>query len=169
MQPELIKFPVKEHWAYEVKAVRQPVPGLKPVQANQPEAVFDFLKTIGVADEAQEVFIVLVLNTKNFITGYCEVSRGLVDRTHVACREVFRPALINGASKIIVVHNHPSGVLTPSHQDRTITNNLQEAGELLGVEVIDHLIVGYCLNKQKHHFLSFRQEGFMSISKQQAA
>ena len=125
--------------------------------------------TLGLADEAQECFVLLVLDVKNTITGHCFISKGLLDRAHVHAREVFRPAIINGSAKIIIAHNHPSGDIEPSKQDREVTTTLCEAGELLGIELVDHLIVGYNLSCQKHRYLSFRQQGFISHRSQQAA
>lgn len=95
-----------------------------------------------IGDEVHEVVIALQLNTKNRVVGYSEVSRGGMAGSAVTPADVFRPALIAGASKIIVAHNHPSGEPRPSTEDVVFTKRLREAGELLGVQVLDHIIVG---------------------------
>ena len=169
MQPELIHFPTTESWAFEIEVKRKPIIGFKPVKASEPESVAKYLYKLGLAEDAQEQFVMLALDTKNQVIGHCQISKGLLDRAHVHCREVFRPAIVHGTAKIIIAHNHPSGDLTPSRQDREVTDNLRSAGEIIGIEIIDHLIVGHSFSLQSPHYLSFRQEGFISSSNQQAA
>ena len=91
---------------------------------------------------AQEVFAVVTLDTKNQITGIVEVTRGTLDASLVHPREVFAPAIAATASSIILAHNHPSGDPTPSREDISVTQRLTECGTLLGIDVLDHIIVG---------------------------
>ena len=93
-------------------------------------------------DEAAEVFGVLCLTTKHRAIAYHEVSRGTLDATLVHPREVFKGALLANAAAIIVGHNHPSGDCTPSPDDIALTQRLVSAGELLGIPVLDHVIIG---------------------------
>ena len=90
----------------------------------------------------QEVFRVLVLDTKNCVVACKKVSLGTLNSSLVHPREVFRLAIKESASSVILVHNHPSGDCTPSKEDRRVTTQLQEAGELVGIKVLDHVIVG---------------------------
>lgn len=93
-------------------------------------------------NEVTEVFIVLFLNTKNKITGYQEVSRGGLNSTVIKPRDVFRAAIMTAVPSIVIAHNHPSGDPAPSQTDIDFTHGLCRAGELLGVQVLDHIVVG---------------------------
>ena len=91
---------------------------------------------------AQEVFVVATLDTKNQILGIVEVTRGTLDASLVHPREVFGPAFIAAASSIILAHNHPSGDPTPSREDFAVTRQLTECGKMLGIDVLDHIVIG---------------------------
>jgi len=93
-------------------------------------------------DEPGEVFAILCLSTKHRVIAYHEVSRGTLDATLVHPREVFKAALLSNAASIILTHNPPSGDPTPSPDDHHLTRRLVDAGKLIGVEVLDHIIVG---------------------------
>ena len=90
----------------------------------------------------QEHFICLFLNTKNGIIGKETISIGTLNASLVHPREVFRPAIKRASASIICAHNHPSGNLDPSPEDITITKRLVEAGQIIGIEVLDHIIIG---------------------------
>ncbi len=92
-------------------------------------------------DTFQEFFVVLLLDGRHRILREVVVSQGTLTASLVHPREVFRPALQDAAAALILVHNHPSGDPTPSREDREVTERLVEAGELLGVRVLDHLVV----------------------------
>jgi DNA repair protein RadC len=87
------------------------------------------------------------------VIAYHEVSRGTLDATLVHPREVFKAALLSNAASIILTHNHPSGDPTPSPDDHQLTRRLVDAGRLIGVEVLDHIIVG------DGRYFSFREGG----------
>jgi len=97
----------------------------------------------------REKFIVLHLNTKNRLISYEVVSVGSLNTSIVHPREVFKAALLSNAASIILAHNHPSDDPNPSQDDRQLTKRLIEAGKLLGIEVLDHLIFA------SKHFYSF--------------
>ena len=100
----------------------------------------------------REQFIIACLNTKNEPTNISVVSVGSLNKAIVHPREVFKTAILSNASSIMAFHNHPSGDTTPSDQDIQLTNRLYEAGELLGIKVLDHLIIGdgsFTLLKEK--------------------
>jgi DNA repair protein RadC len=104
-------------------------------------------------DRDQEEFRVILLNTKGYVLGIETVFRGGVDRVEVFPREVFRPAVARSAASIVVVHNHPSGDPSPSRQDRALTRRLEECGDVMGIPVVDHLIVGRSRHASLHQGL----------------
>jgi len=95
-----------------------------------------------MAQLAQEAFAVLSLNTKNKLITRHLVTLGLVNSAPVHPREVFRPAISDGAEAVILAHNHPSGDPTPSAEDLRVTRQLIEAGKVIGIRVLDHVIIG---------------------------
>ena len=90
----------------------------------------------------REQFLVCCLDAKNVSIGVNIVSIGSLTLSIVHPREVFKPAILGNACAIIAVHNHPSGDPTPSVEDRTLTTRLREAGDVLGIRLLDHLILG---------------------------
>lgn len=92
-------------------------------------------------DGAQEEFHIITLNTKNQVISGHLITIGLLDQCMIHPREVFRPAIKDAAKSIILVHNHPSGDPTPSDKDRQLTERLESAGQLLGIQVLDHIVV----------------------------
>jgi DNA repair protein RadC len=89
-----------------------------------------------------EHFLILSLNTRGRVNGFRVIATGTLSATLVHPREVFRSAILLGAAQIILVHNHPSLDVSPSDEDFFLTQRLREAGEILGIPVIDHLILG---------------------------
>jgi DNA repair protein RadC len=90
----------------------------------------------------REVFYVLLLDGKNRVQGEVRVSEGSLTAALVHPREVFAPAIRAAAAALVLVHNHPSGDPTPSAEDRAITERLRQAGELIGIRVLDHVVIG---------------------------
>ncbi|HBF0842101.1 TPA: DNA repair protein RadC [Clostridioides difficile] len=90
----------------------------------------------------KEVFKAVLLNTKNEIISDVDISIGTLSSSLVHPREVFKEAIRRSASKIIVMHNHPSGSVEPSREDKNITSRLIKCGEIIGIEIIDHIIIG---------------------------
>ena len=90
----------------------------------------------------QEEFLIATLDTKLCVRRVVRITRGTLDSSLVHPREVFRPAIADCAASILLIHNHPSGDTTPSAQDRMVTDRLKKVGEILGISVIDHIIVG---------------------------
>lgn len=114
-------------------------PGLP--QVSSPADVSALLRD-RIAYEDREHFIVLLLNTKNRVIGSPTVSIGTLSSSLVHPREVFKPAIKAGAAFVLLAHNHPSGHVEPSREDREVTKRLVEAGEMVGIEVLDHVILG---------------------------
>ena len=121
-----------------------------------PKDIYEVLtKVCRIQCNAEEVFILITLNTKNIVTGYFEVHRGTINTSLVHPREVFKRALLNNASNIMVAHNHPSGDPNPSKEDIQITERLKEAGNLLGINLLDHIIVG------DDKYISLKEKGVL--------
>ncbi len=92
--------------------------------------------------QSVEFFVTVLLDVQNHVIGYDETSKGTLTSSLVHPREVFGPAVRFGAAAVIVAHNHPSGDPEPSNADRTLTKRLLEAGTLLGIPLLDHIIIG---------------------------
>ena len=121
-----------------------------------PKDIYEVLtKVCRIQCNTEEVFILITLNIKNIVTGYFEVHRGTINTSLVHPREVFKRALLNNASDIMVAHNHPSGDPNPSKEDIQITERLKEAGNLLGINLIDHIIVG------EDKYISLKEKGVL--------
>lgn len=103
----------------------------------------------------KEKFIVLVLNTRNEVIKEIEVSVGSLSETIVHPREVFAEVIKEPAAAIILMHNHPSGDPTPSENDKKTTARLEEAGKILGIRILDHVIIG------NRNIYSFKENGLM--------
>lgn len=93
-------------------------------------------------DESKEAVVVLILNTRRRIIGHNLVTLGNLDTCLIHPREVFRPAIVAAGSAIILMHNHPSGDSSPSEADIKVSRELIRAGQLLKIEVLDHVIMG---------------------------
>lgn len=113
-----------------------------------------YLLRAGHADRDREAFVVLLVNVKNRIIAEEVVSIGILDGSLIHPREVFKAAISASAAAIVVCHNHPSGDTTPSQSDREATKRLRDAGTLLGIPVVDHVIVSPGGN-----YYSFREGG----------
>lgn len=122
---------------------------------RSPEDVYILAKDfIRLHEESEEYLYMACLNTKNKVTSVFELSHGNVNSSIVGIRKMFQKALLANAVSIIVMHNHPSGDCSPSREDVNITKKMKEAGDLIGIEVLDHIIVGennYCSLKEKGH------------------
>ena len=103
----------------------------------------------------REQFIIACLNTKNEPTNISVVSVGSLNKAIVHPREVFKTAILSNAASVMAFHNHPSGETTPSQQDIQLTNRLYEAGELLSIKLLDHLIIG------DGTFTSLKEKGYL--------
>ncbi len=150
-------------------------PGLGPARACEIAAVFElgrrylngkrlgiFLKPRDIWEELRDIreqkkehFVVFFLDTRNQEIKRDIVSIGTLNYNLVHPREVFEPAVKNLAASVIVAHNHPSGCLEPSDEDLSLTKRLVQAGKLLGIELLDHVIV------TREGFMSFKQKGLL--------
>ena len=125
----------------------------KPV-IRSPQDVSNLLMP-ELRDAKKEHLKSLILSTKNQVLKIHTVSVGILDSSLVHPREVFKDAIAASAAAIIVAHNHPSGDPTPSAEDRRITQRLAEAGQILGIELLDHVILG------DNRFVSLKERGIL--------
>jgi len=118
-----------------------PGPPARRTQIGSPEDAAALVVPL-LAGRDREHCLLVTLDVKHRLVGVGTVSVGTADHTFMAPREVFRDALLAGASAVFLAHNHPSGDASPSADDRQVTRRLAQAGALLGVELLDHLVVG---------------------------
>ena len=124
----------------------------KEVSMNYPTLSYaikspDDAATIGkefmrIHEEPEEYMYMICMNVKNKVIGVFEISHGTVNSSLVSPREVFQKALLANAVSVIFLHNHPSGDCAPSREDIEVTKRLVEAGKILNIDVLDHIIVG---------------------------
>ncbi len=147
---------------FKVMCVRECLP--EPSKADTPDqAVAYWRANIPQADwfdPAKEVFVVLVLNARKRILGHNLVAIGSLDTVSVAPREVFRPIITIAGHAAILAHSHPSGDPTPSDADIKVTRDLIRAGQLLKIEVVDHVVIGQITTEQPQGFVSLRTLGY---------
>lgn len=105
--------------------------------------------------EKQEVMKLLMLNSKSRLIGETDISKGTVNASLITPRELFIEALQKNAVSIVIMHNHPSGDPTPSREDMLTTKRILDAGALIGIELLDHIIIG------NNCYISFREEGLL--------
>jgi len=127
---------------YETITIRDSItnyisPGSRYTSPDQIFETFKFLR-----NETKEYFIAIHLDGKNRIICIDQVSVGSLNQSIVHPREVFKTSLLSSAAAIILLHNHPSGDPTPSREDMEITKRLREAGDLLGIRILDHIVIG---------------------------
>ncbi len=124
----------------------------KRYKVSSPESIFSFFRE-ELGHEKIEKFIIVLLNTKNEILKWEIISIGSLNASIVHPREVFNKAIKNSAAAIIAIHNHPSGHVAPSKEDLNITLRLKEAGSIVGINLIDHIIIG------REAYYSFKENG----------
>ena len=107
-----------------------------------------------------ECFVVLLLNTRRKVQGHCFISTGTLDTILVHPREVFRPAVIGASAAVILMHNHPSGEPSPSEADIKVTRDLIRAGQLLKIDVLDHIVMGQPGAEGQKDYQSLRELGY---------
>lgn len=137
---------------YRKEVVREDAPAWVSKRFTSASQVFEMFHDLQM--EAKEHFIALHLDGKNRISCLDRVSVGSLNQSIVHPREVFKTALLSSAAAILLLHNHPTGDPTPSREDLEITKRIKEAGELLGIRVLDHIIIG-------ESYISFAEQGLI--------
>ena len=125
-------------------------PEIKNFDIKDPEAVVRAIRA-SIRDKAKEHFKLILLNPRNRIIGISTISIGTLNASLVHPSEDFKDAITHSAASVVLAHNHPSGDPEPSEDDIKITKKLVESGKILGIEVLDHIIIG------KNNFCSFKE------------
>lgn len=128
-------------------------------QVTSKEEAFNIVKEYALME--QEVFVVLYFDTKGNFIRKLEVHKGTVDASLVRPADVYREAVKHGYPRVIVAHNHPSGDPEPSPEDILVTRDLVKAGEILGVELMDHLIIGRRSENREGEYVSLKERGYI--------
>jgi len=146
-----------DHTIYEVKTTRVRLKLSEPLQCiSDPETAVSILKSIYAdLDADQEHVTILCLNKAHKVTGFKVLFTGGQDESIVDLKVLYRNALMLGATALVIAHNHPSGRTEPSTQDLDMTRKVLSAGEMLGIRVLDHIILG------GDQWLSFREKGLI--------
>jgi DNA repair protein RadC len=133
---------------------------------NEAIIVHRLCKAVGLACASSEEFWVFLLNGTHRLLAYRKVSQGTLTSSLVHPREVFQPAIREGAAAIIVAHNHPSGDPKPSHEDLAVTDRLYQSGELLSIPLLDHVVVtpDDYVSIRAEHGLESRQSRMRALS-----
>jgi len=126
---------------YKVTLVKESTQTAETPTISAPEDAIRILSDF-LSGADREHFVVMLLSTKHQIIGINTVSIGSLNSSVVHPRETFKPAIVSNAAAIILAHNHPSGDPTPSSEDIAITKRLKDAGQVLGIDVLDHVILG---------------------------
>ena len=126
---------------------------------DSPERIADLLREDARGYEVEH-FLVLLLNTRRRLIRMERISQGTLDAIHVHAREVFKHAISANAAAIVLVHNHPSGDPTPSEADIKVTRDLIRAGQLLKIDVLDHVILGRKTTERERDYASLRELGY---------
>jgi len=126
---------------------------------DTPERITDLLREENRLYDVEK-FQVVLLNTRRKLIRVEPISDGTLDTLLVHAREVFRPAIAANAAAIVLVHNHPSGDPTPSESDIKVTRDLIRAGQLLKIEVLDHVIIGRATQERAKDYVSLRELGY---------
>ncbi len=140
------------------KELRQDAPVL-----DTPEAVANLMRE-DARLRSVETFQILLLNTRRRLIEVAKIADGTLDTILVHPREVFKPAIAANAAAIILLHNHPSGEATPSEADIKVTRDLIRAGQLLKIEVLDHIILGRATQERPKDYMSLRELGYFAGS-----
>lgn len=137
-----------------VKLVKESSLLYKKRSIRSPEDAYDLLKSF-IEDRDREHFVVIALDTKNQPVSINVCHIGSLNASIVHPREVMKPAILSNAASIIVGHNHPSGKVEPSSEDVEVTKRIVEVGKIIGIEVLDHIIVG------DDTFVSLKEKGYI--------
>ena len=152
-------------WAFRVELpmVREPKADAngRAIAARTPESIAAQCEDL--AQSAQEAFCAFDLNSKNNIIDRRLVTLGILDASLVAPRECFRGAILNSAAAVVFVHSHPSGDPTPSAEDVRITRQLIQAGQILGIKVLDHVVIGRLSPDRVKGHCSMREAGLVEF------
>ena len=137
-----------------IKMVREGSTKYENRKIETPFDAYVLLKRF-LEDSDREKLLVVCLDTKNQPINICTVSVGTLNSSLVHPREVFKTAILSNSNQIMLAHNHPSGISAPSNEDKAMTSRIKDAGVILGIELIDHIIIG------SNEYFSFKENKLM--------
>ena len=137
-----------------IKMVREGSTKYENIKIETPFDAYVLLKNF-LEDSDREKLLVVCLDTKNQPINICTVSVGTLNSSLVHPREVFKTAILSNSNQIMLAHNHPSGISAPSNEDKAMTSRIKDAGVILGIELIDHIIIG------SNEYFSFKENKLM--------
>jgi len=140
--------------AFELGRRQELEPEQKDYDIKNPQSVVKAIRS-SIKDKAKEHFKLILLDNRNKIIDISTISIGTLNASLVHPREIFKEAIIHNSASVVLAHNHPSGDPEPSEEDIKITERLVESGKILGIEVIDHIVIG------KTNFASFKERGLI--------
>jgi DNA repair protein RadC len=147
---------------YEAKLVYSLISLGEDISLDRPEKVFDYLRSAFEENPMQEAFYCVYLDRKNHPLARHMITLGTATSTLAAPREVFRGAILAGATALVVAHNHPSGDPAPSAADVQITRVLRDAAKIIDIDLLDHVIVGDAkADPRSMGYYSFRESGVL--------
>ncbi|MHB0740805.1 JAB domain-containing protein [Peptostreptococcus anaerobius] len=135
-----------------VELVREEAVVYPDTKVSNPEDIHELMKVLGVVQSDVEQLWAVCLNAKNKVVGVFLVSQGTTNCTIVIPKDIFKRALLVNANSVIITHNHPSGVVTPSKEDKDVTERCYDAGKIIGIELLDHIVVS------EDDYYSFKKE-----------
>ncbi|MGO1041103.1 JAB domain-containing protein [Clostridioides difficile] len=138
-----------------IKMIKEKSITYKPRKVSSPKDAYDLFETFMI-DSDREKFLVACLNVKNESVNISIVSIGTISSSLIHPREVMKTAILSNSNSIIVAHNHPSGNITPSEEDKNITSRLVNVCDMLGIKLLDHIIIG-----EEDQFFSFKQNSLI--------
>ncbi|MGX8124605.1 JAB domain-containing protein [Clostridioides difficile] len=138
-----------------IKMIKEKSIIYKPRKVSSPKDAYDLFETFMI-DSDREKFLVACLNVKNEPVNISIVSIGTISSSLIHPREVMKTAILSNSNSIIVAHNHPSGNIIPSEEDKNITSRLVNVCDMLGIKLLDHIIIG-----EDDQFFSFKQNSLI--------
>ncbi len=153
IRPERERAPPLPKCFVEIYLSRVPSGGNQGALISSPDDIYKVLKFLSESD--RERFVGVYLDAKNRINCLDEISKGTLTASLVHPREVYKAAILTNAASVIIAHNHPSGDPRPSREDIELTERLIDAGKMIGIELLDHVIVG------NGNFESLRETGYL--------
>ena len=150
---------------YRIALIRERGEGIELPPLRDPSEALRGARYFHDPEADREIFAILILNTRNKIVGYNVISIGSLNGSLVSPRELFKTAILANGAGIIMIHNHPSGDPLPSREDRELTKRIKQAGEILGIEILDHIILGEAPDSGREQagetYLSFKEAGIL--------
>lgn len=142
---------------YEIVKLKQEIIVREDLAPLKPNSIYSVAKWLQneIGSDTQENFVMFCLDTQNNLNCYSVIFKGTMNTTIAHIRDIFQRAILSNSARLIVAHNHPSNRAKPSEADDKMTLRIKECGDLFGIELLDHIIVG------RDTYFSYREEGYI--------